>query len=75
MIAAEAPILFSKACEMFVEELTVRAWAQTVDNKRRTMHRTDVGVGISNAHLFDFLVAHLRVDSATDSAGRRTVNE
>ena len=35
MISAEAPVLFGKACEMFIHELTMRAWVHTEDNKRR----------------------------------------
>lgn len=26
MISAEAPLLFAKACEIFIHELTLRAW-------------------------------------------------
>lgn len=36
MISSEAPLLFSKACEIFIRELTLRAWIHTEDNKRRT---------------------------------------
>jgi len=37
MISAEAPVLFSKACEIFIIELTHRAWANTQESKRRTL--------------------------------------
>jgi hypothetical protein len=37
MISAEAPVLFSKACEIFISELSLRAWIHTEDNKRRTL--------------------------------------
>ncbi|XP_066942627.1 nuclear transcription factor Y subunit gamma-like isoform X5 [Macrobrachium rosenbergii] len=37
MISAEAPVLFSKAAEIFISELTLRAWIHTEDNKRRTL--------------------------------------
>ena len=37
MISAEAPMLFAKAAEMFIHELTLRAWIHTEDNKRRTL--------------------------------------
>lgn len=37
MISAEAPVLFAKACELFILDLTMRAWAHTDDNKRRTL--------------------------------------
>ena len=36
MISSEAPLLFSKACEIFIRELTLRAWLHTEDSKRRT---------------------------------------
>ena len=44
MISAEAPILFAKACEMFILELTLRSWYQTEEFKRRTLQ-----VGSSHA--------------------------
>ena len=37
MISSEAPALFSKAAEIFITELTLRAWIHTEDNKRRTL--------------------------------------
>lgn len=37
MISAEAPVVFAKACEIFILELTMRAWNLTEDNKRRTL--------------------------------------
>lgn len=37
MISAEAPVLFAKAAEIFIYELTLRAWVHTEDNKRRTL--------------------------------------
>ena len=43
MISAEAPVLFAKAAEIFIHELTMRAWIHTEDNKRRTLQRNDIG--------------------------------
>ena len=37
MIGSEAPVIVAKACEIFIQELTLRAWERTEDNKRRTM--------------------------------------
>jgi nuclear transcription factor Y gamma len=37
MISAEAPVLFAKACEIFIIELTHRAWNYTEEGKRRTL--------------------------------------
>ncbi|CAG8669151.1 20124_t:CDS:2, partial [Racocetra fulgida] len=38
----KAPILFSKACEIFISEITMRAWTHAEENKRRTLQRSDV---------------------------------
>ena len=37
MIASESPVVFAKACEMFVLELTMRSWSHAEENKRRTL--------------------------------------
>ncbi len=56
MIAAEAPVLFAKACEMFILELTLRSWIHTEENKRRTLQRNDIAGAITRGDIFDFLV-------------------
>lgn len=56
MISAEAPLLFAKACEIFIHELTMRAWLHTDDNKRRTLQRNDIAMAISKYDQFDFLI-------------------
>ncbi|KAK3122990.1 hypothetical protein QOZ80_8AG0621600 [Eleusine coracana subsp. coracana] len=56
MIAGEAPVVFAKACEMFILELTLRAWLQTEGTKRRTLQRNDVVAAITRNDMFDFLV-------------------
>lgn len=39
MISAEAPVLFAKACEMFIIDLTMKAWAQTDAANRKALQR------------------------------------
>ncbi|CAB3229579.1 unnamed protein product [Arctia plantaginis] len=56
MISAEAPVLFAKAAEIFIHELTLRAWSHTEDNKRRTLQRNDIAMAISKCDQFDFLI-------------------
>merc|ERR1719193_2214490 len=56
MISAEAPILFSKAAEIFISELSLRAWIHTEDNKRRTLQRNDIAMAITKYDQFDFLI-------------------
>jgi nuclear transcription factor Y gamma len=56
MISAEAPVVFAKACEMFILELTLRSWINTEENKRRTLQKNDIAAAISRHDMFDFLV-------------------
>ncbi len=56
MISAEAPVLFAKACELFILELTLRSWCYSEKNKRRTLQREDVQMAIRRTEIFDFLV-------------------
>jgi len=56
MISAEAPVVFAKACEMFINELTLRAWFHTEENKRRTLQKNDIAAAIARTDIFDFLV-------------------
>ncbi|KAJ3187064.1 hypothetical protein HDU85_007102 [Gaertneriomyces sp. JEL0708] len=56
MISAEAPMLFSKACEIFILELTMRAWIHTEEHKRRTLQKSDVATAVSKADMYDFLI-------------------
>ncbi|KAI3468760.1 hypothetical protein Pfo_025423 [Paulownia fortunei] len=66
MISGEAPIVFSKACELFIEELTKRAWLMTLQGKRRTMQKEDVASAVVTTDIFDFLV-NLVSDSANSA--------
>jgi nuclear transcription factor Y gamma len=56
MISAEAPVVFAKACEMFILELTLRSWIHTEENKRRTLQKNDIAAAIGRTDIFDFLV-------------------
>ncbi len=56
MISAEAPVLFAKACEIFIVELTHRAWFHTEESKRRTLQKIDIANCIAHTDIFDFLL-------------------
>ncbi|KAL7563168.1 hypothetical protein ACA910_014446 [Epithemia clementina (nom. ined.)] len=56
MIAADAPILLSRACELLVRELTCRAWRHTERNKRRTLQRQDIHAAVGESEVYDFLI-------------------
>ncbi|KAK7249032.1 nuclear transcription factor Y subunit gamma [Aureococcus anophagefferens] len=63
---AEAPVLFAKACELFILELTLRSWCYSEQSKRvhparKTLQKEDISAAIHKTENFDFLV---------DSVGR-----
>ncbi|KAL2331511.1 hypothetical protein Fmac_019092 [Flemingia macrophylla] len=56
MISGEAPIIFSKACELFIQELTRRSWIMAIQGKRRTLHKEDLASAVIATDIFDFLI-------------------
>jgi len=68
MISQEAPVLFAKACEIFVKELTLRAWLHTEENKRKTLQRNDIAAAVSKTDTFDFLIDIVPRDDIKASA-------
>ena len=42
MISAEAPILFAKACEMFIIEMSHKAFFYAKNSNRKTLQRNDI---------------------------------
>ncbi|OMO84103.1 Transcription factor CBF/NF-Y/archaeal histone [Corchorus capsularis] len=69
MISAEAPILFAKACELFILELTIRSWLHAEENKRRTLQKNDIAAAITRTDIFDFLVDIVPRDEIKDEPG------
>lgn len=56
MISQEAPFIFSKACELFIMEITHRAWFHTKHvHKRCTLQRCDLASCLMKTDTFDFL--------------------
>lgn len=77
MISVEAPVVLSKVCELFIEELTSRSWAAAAAShgKRKTLLHQDVAAAVKGTENFDFLVPmvsraagrrHPRVDEDSD---------
>lgn len=56
MISAEAPVLFAKACELFILDLSIRSWNYSQLHKRRTLQKEDIREAIQKTDIFDFLV-------------------
>ncbi len=55
MVASEVPALFSFVTEVFVQELTVRAWMCTEDGKRKILQTSDIGFAAKTSSMYDFL--------------------
>ncbi|KAG5519875.1 hypothetical protein PMAC_000152 [Pneumocystis sp. 'macacae'] len=56
MISTEAPILLAKGCNIFITELTLRAWIHAEEDKRRVLQKSDIASAISKSDMFDFLL-------------------
>ena len=56
MVSAEAPVVFARACAMFILDLTLRSWFEATCKDRRTIQREDVHDAILKADVYDFLV-------------------
>ncbi|KAG8224546.1 hypothetical protein J437_LFUL002150 [Ladona fulva] len=74
MISGEAPLLFAKAAEIFIHELTLRAWVHTEDNKRRTLQRNDIAMAITKFDQFDFLIDIVPRDELKPNKSREDAN-
>ncbi|TKY64823.1 Nuclear transcription factor Y subunit C-4 [Spatholobus suberectus] len=55
MISAETPLLMSKACEIFIQELTFRAWMSAEESNKRTAQPCDVAKAIMQTDALHFL--------------------
>ena len=68
MISAEAPILFAKACEMFIIEMTHKAYFYAKKNNRKTLQRKDIAAAITDTEIYDFLLDIMPRDEMVGSA-------
>ncbi|KAK8792820.1 hypothetical protein WA158_004984 [Blastocystis sp. Blastoise] len=56
MIAAETPVLFARACEIFIMDITIRSSQYgEYDNDRLILTRESIKGAIANIDIFDFL--------------------
>jgi len=68
MISAEAPILFAKACEMFIVEMTHKAYYYASRNNRKTLQRNDIAAAITDTEIYDFLLDIMPRDEMISNA-------
>ena len=56
MIGGDANYIMTKASELFVQEVTLRANAHVDENNRRTVKRHDIIAAVNQTDIFDFLI-------------------
>lgn len=56
MVSSDAPIIMSKACELFIVDLALRAQFFCKQGGRKILSKEDICKTISNMEMFDFLI-------------------
>ena len=57
MISAEIPVIFARACEMFIMDITIRSTQYAeYDNERLVLTKKSILDTIKNTDIFDFLM-------------------
>ncbi|KAF7096509.1 hypothetical protein CFC21_098438 [Triticum aestivum] len=59
LIAADTPAYLAKLCELFVQELALRAWACAQSHHRRIILESDIAEAIAFTESYDFLATVL----------------
>ncbi|XP_010472782.1 PREDICTED: nuclear transcription factor Y subunit C-8-like [Camelina sativa] len=63
---AEAAVVFSKASEMFIMDLTMRAWNHAHENKHTTIRGPDIAAAVGRTFTMDFLLDVVHVEEEPD---------
>ncbi|XP_069152108.1 nuclear transcription factor Y subunit C-1-like [Solanum lycopersicum] len=66
MVAGESPVLLAMACELFIQDLTIRSSLHAQENHRRILKRDDLSDVIVQTDYFDFLLDVVHRNGATD---------
>mmetsp|Transcript_35722 Transcript_35722/g.82979 ORF Transcript_35722/g.82979 Transcript_35722/m.82979 type:complete len:108 (+) Transcript_35722:228-551(+) len=64
-ISSEAPVVFAKACELFVHELTIRAWMHAELHGRQVLVKKDIVNAIARTPSLSFVDGFLQEDGDT----------
>lgn len=62
------------SCEIFICEITRRAWLHAEENKRRTLQRSDVANAVSKSDQFDFLIDIIPREESQAAAAASAAN-
>ncbi|KAG9151654.1 hypothetical protein Leryth_001957 [Lithospermum erythrorhizon] len=69
MISAEASILFAKACELFIMELTIRSWMHAEANRCGTLQKDDVFAAVRGDDRYVYLLDDVVPKDETKNQG------
>uniref|UniRef100_A0A1J3E860 Nuclear transcription factor Y subunit C-10 n=1 Tax=Noccaea caerulescens TaxID=107243 RepID=A0A1J3E860_NOCCA len=67
MVSSDTPVVLAKACEIFIMELTLRAWMRTQSCSRRTIRTCEISEAIRNSVVHSFLYRHVLFGSSSVS--------
>lgn len=56
MVSAEVPIIFARACRMFIMEVSLRAYLESVSTNRKTVQKEDIHTAVKQMESFDFFL-------------------
>ncbi|EOA25232.1 hypothetical protein CARUB_v10018545mg [Capsella rubella] len=62
MVSWKGPVLLAKASEMFIQEVTLRAWRQTQSRSRTTIRSCDIHAALRSSVIYNELVNLLSVE-------------
>lgn len=77
LLAAEVPHVMGKAVEMFIRDITTRAWMHADTNRRKTIQKPDIIHATRETETYDFLidVIHGLTNNATDRDDTATTTD
>lgn len=56
LVSSEAPVMIAKACEMFIQDLTLRAWIDAEENDMSTLEPINFYDAICHTSAYKFLI-------------------
>ncbi|XP_023638912.1 nuclear transcription factor Y subunit C-10 [Capsella rubella] len=65
MVSWKGPVLLAKASEMFIQEVTLRAWRQTQSRSRTTIRSCDIHAALRSSVIYNELVNLLSPQGTT----------
>jgi len=75
MVSAEAPVVLSKAAELILGEMAIRAYHECKNTRRKTIKKKDVASGVKKSDMFDFLIDIIHDTVAPNNSMYEKINK